>query len=235
MTISLEHVRSHETDAQFTAKIVAVELSSGRDRNIYFAPQDALALKACCGNGERLFADLSALNPAQLTALLQGLREEYNVCTVNAVSYDVYMAEGTFQNTGIVFALIAGIMLVVSLLLIANMLSVMISDKRHEIGILRANGMGAKTICRIYLVKVLLIGVIAFVLVTAFAFFAAWFLNFGMTFGAAVDPLHAVQWLAYEWPTALISLGLSVLLLVLIALIPLRKINRLAPVDAIRA
>ncbi len=137
VTISLEHVRSHETDAQFTAKIVAVELSSGRDRNIYFAPQDALALKACCGNGERLFADLSALNPAQLTALLQGLREEYNVCTVNAVSYDVYMAEGTFQNTGIVFALIAGIMLVVSLLLIANMLSVMISDKRHEIGILR--------------------------------------------------------------------------------------------------
>lgn len=233
VTLSLEHVRSHETDAQYTAKIVAVELSGGRDRNIYCAPEDALALKACCGNGDRLFADLSALNPAQLTALLQGLREEYNVCTVNAVSYSVYMEEGTFQNTGIVFAMIAGIMLVVSLLLIANMLSVMIADKRREIGILRANGMGAKTICRIYLVKVLLIGVIAFALVTAFAFLAAWVLNFGMTFGAAVDPLHAVRWLAYEWPTALISLGLSVLLPVLIALIPLRKINRLAPVDAI--
>lgn len=235
VTISLEHVRSRETDAQFTAKIVAVELNSKRYQTIYCAPQDAFALKACCGNGERLFADLSALNPAQLTALLQGLREKYNVCTVNAVSYDVYMAEGTFQNTGIVFALIAGIMLVVSLLLIANMLSVMISDKRREIGILRANGMGAKTICRIYLVKVLLIGVFTFVLVTAFAFFAAWFLNFGMTFNAAVDPLHAVRWLAYEWPTAFISFVLSVLLPVLIALIPLRKINRLAPVDAIRA
>ena len=234
VTLSLEHVRSGETDAQFTAKIVAVELNSRRDPIIYCAEQDALALKACCGNGERLFADLSKLNAAQLTALLQELREEYNVCTVNAVSYDVYMSEGTFQNTGIVFALIAGIMLVVSLLLIANMLSVMIADKRREIGILRANGMSARTICRIYLVKVLLIGVIAFVLVTAFAFFAAWFLNFGMTFGAAVDPLHAVQWLAYEWPTALISLGLALLLPILIALIPLRRINRLAPVDAIR-
>ncbi len=235
VTISLEHVRSHETDAQFTAKIVAVELSDGRDRNIYCAPQDALVLKACCGNGERLFADFSALNAAQLTALLQGLREEYNVCTVNAISYNVYMEEGTFQNTGIVFAMIAGIMLVISLLLIANMLSVTIADKRREIGILRANGMGAKTICRIYLVKVLPIGVIAFAFVTAFAFLAAWFLNFGMTFGAAVDPLHAIRWLAYEWPTALISLGLSVLLPVLIALIPLRRINRLAPVEAIRA
>ncbi len=235
ITLSLEHVRSRKTDAEYTAQIIAVELKSGRDRNIiYCDPQDAVALKACCSGGERLFADLSALNSDQLTALLQGLREEYNVCTVNAISYGVYMEEDTFQKTGIVFALIAGIMLVISLLLIANMLSVMITDKRRAIGILRANGMRAKTISRIYLVKVILIGIIAFAFVTVFAFLAAWFLNFGMTFGTAIDPLHAVRWLAYECPTALISLGLSVFIPVLVALIPLRKINRLTPVDAIR-
>ena len=164
VTLSLEHVRSGETDAQFTAKIVAVELNSRRDPIIYCAEQDALALKACCGNGERLFADLSKLNAAQLTALLQELREEYNVCTVNAVSYDVYMSEGTFQNTGIVFALIAGIMLVVSLLLIANMLSVMIADKRREIGILRALGGGKADAVKVCLAESGMIAILDLVL-----------------------------------------------------------------------
>lgn len=122
------------------------------------------------------------------------------------------------------------LMLVVLILLVINLISFSIVDRRKEIGVLTALGTSNRDITKIFLLETLIISVVTLVISLVGAAVTAYFLSriYFSSFVAHI-PLLRVDVL-----TILMALITSVGFLALAALIPLRKIGKLNPVDAIR-
>ena len=130
----------------------------------------------------------------------------------------------------IIFALIAAVLLVITILMIINVISYSILNQKREIGILRAMGIQAGDVVKIYLIKILILALITLVLATALIFGAV-----AVTNQLMCDiTLEGILWLRYDVWTFLFSLIACIGIPVLAALIPLRKIIKMKPVDAIK-
>lgn len=139
-----------------------------------------------------------------------------------------------FDNFISTFVVIVGviclIMLIVLILLVINLISFSITARKREIGILSALGTSNRDITRIFIFETLVIAAISFVftliLTVCFGVFANnWYCS------NYVQPLHFFRVDAFVVLTiAIATFGL----LLLAAWIPIRKIRKLKPIDAIR-
>lgn len=168
----------------------------------------------------------------------------YDVGTVEARSItgqsttEVDIAEMTYEFEiiitllSIVFSVVGAILLIVLVLLVINLISFSIANRKKEVGILSALGASNADITSIFLLETLIISAISFVLILALVFVFAFVFN--SVFSKAYLLNFVYPFLRVDWLSITILIALCFGFVMLAALIPIRKIIRLKPIDAIR-
>ena len=132
------------------------------------------------------------------------------------------------------FVLITGVLCAASalilLLLVINLISFSIAARKKEIGILSALGTPTRDVTRIFVFETLVIGAVTFVLTLILAVVFA--LVFNTVYCGAFE--YTLPLFKVDIFTLLTLVAASFGLLLLAALIPIRKISKLKPIDAIR-
>ncbi len=138
------------------------------------------------------------------------------------VNYFLENAEPIFLWVGVVMA-------VFSMLLLFNFISVSISNKKKEIGILRAVGARSADVFKIFFSESAIIGAICFVLAMVASFVISGVLNntvAGML-GASIFVFGPLSWL--------VMLGIALLTSFIATFLPVYAIAKKRPVESIRA
>lgn len=146
------------------------------------------------------------------------------------ISDDIYSFEKRLVQITIFVGGIGVLMLTILILLVINLISFSIVDRTREIGVLTALGTSNRDLIKIFLIQTLLISVVTFVLSLVGAAYVAHYLNadFLSLF------VNYFSLLRLDVLSVAVAFVASVGFLTLAALIPLRKIGKLNPVDAIR-
>lgn len=146
-----------------------------------------------------------------------------NYCSISSVSNTVSLLSGIFLITGICCA-------VFSALLLFNFISVSISDKKREIGILRAVGAKSSDVLKIFLSEsmiIVLICALVSTLATAITC-AAVNSNISASIGITFSPF------AFGILSVLMIFGIAVVTAVISTVLPVYFFSRKKPVDTIR-
>ena len=156
----------------------------------------------------------------------------------DVVSYD--MTNLIYQTTSqmadlifglkILFWLAGGLFGLFASLMLFNFITVSISSKNKEIGILRAVGARKNDVFKIFITEALIITLICFVISAVLSGFTCSFIN---TF--TLENALGIKLLDYTAINVLLLLGISFIISMLATFIPVTKIANKSPVDSIRA
>lgn len=150
----------------------------------------------------------------------------------DVVNY-VFAMEELLTIVGIAFICICAILTVILILLVINMISFSIANRKKEIGILSALGTSNKDITKIFLLETLFISVITFVV----AFVCDILISnlFNLVICKNIYSLgEVIPFFQFSMLTLAILIVSCFGLLLFAAWIPIRKIAKLKPIDAIR-
>lgn len=176
---------------------------------------------------EKLIVGLASVK--DLHGFLKDLRtQSVSVYVVNSNFF--YGFEETANQFGLVFIVLSCIMSLILLLFVINLISVSILNQRKEIGILRALGARSSDVFKIYIFQSLLIGAVACVVSFGLSFLMAWVFNTSFTSGYMLF----LNLLFVNWLTVLIIFTASFVIMGIATVIPLRKIVKMRPIDAIK-
>lgn len=184
-----------------------------------------------------------------ISSFVTTLRNDYqgyveNAGCVKATSHtgqseqNVYLADMAYEFEqiikllSIVFLAIAVILLIVLVLLVINLISFSIASRKKEVGILSALGSSNRDITSIFLLETLIISAISFVILLALTFIFEWVFNSILSGAYLLNMVF--PFLRVDVVTIAVLVGAAFGLLLLAALIPIRKIIKLKPIDAIR-
>ena len=169
-----------------------------------------------------------------LSAVVYGSKAEnteddsfYSLYSGITVSLErVNMMIGTFEQ---IFLWVGLVMALFSMLLLFNFISVSITYKKKEIGILRAVGARSADVFKIFFSESAIIAAICFVLAMVASFVTCGILNNTVAgaLGAAIFVFGPLSWL--------IMLGIAVVTSVIATFLPVYGIAKRRPVESIRA
>lgn len=129
-----------------------------------------------------------------------------------------------------ILAVFSGVLLIILFFMVANLISFGILKRKKEIGTLSALGMENRDISKIFLLETVIVSSITFVVDAILIIIASNAFNRAfLTFNDCVIP-----YLRPNIITFIALLGFSFLPLLLATLLPLKKVFKLKPVDAIR-
>lgn len=140
------------------------------------------------------------------------------------------MVDSVFKTLKSVFLYVGIVLAVFSTLLIFNFISMSISNKKKEIGILRAVGARGIDVFKIFFSESIVIVFICFILSIFASNVLCNILNSKMATGLA-----DVRLLVFGWKSVVIILGISILVSFLSTFIPVYKFAKKKPVESIRA
>lgn len=178
-----------------------------------------------------------------LSRFLTTLNNKYNV-TIGSVG-EVYYEDGinsrgvaveaywfvdTANRAVMIFSIVGLLLLVVLILLVINLISFSISARRKEIGILSALGTSKSDIIKIFIFEALFISIVSFVVTLLCAIPIVNPINHSF-YNYLVD---TIPFLRVSVLTVAVVTFATFGLLLLAAWIPIRKLAKLKPVDAIR-
>ena len=143
----------------------------------------------------------------------------------------VYDFESDISLFKIIFLTIATVLSLILLLLVMNLISFSIMNRKKEIGILSAMGATNRDLTKIFLIETFLISAVTFVFNMVAIFVAS--AVFNKYFSSPIATLTA-PFLRIDIFTFITLIVASFGLLLLAALIPIRKIIKLKPIDAIK-
>lgn len=162
--------------------------------------------------------------------LLNNLRDKYNIVTDFEYSQPIYDNEQTQRNLGYTFLVFGIIMAILTILIMISLISFSIVRQTKEIGILRAMGAKIKDVMRIYLFESFFVSLVVFI--------------FGLILTIVGITLNNIMFSSINLPntTILIFSPLtlatlfisSIVFINLATLIPLKKVAKLKPIDAIK-
>ena len=170
---------------------------------------------------------------SNLYRALKTLREDYNVGvdTVNVI--DFYGEESANKRGAQSMSIIATTSAILCMILIIGMVSFDVISRKKEIGIFKALGCKSADIMLVFLIEVLLIGMISAVLSVVGLNIFVYFLNAELNKNYGIIK-SGVTFLAVDWLSYLIIFGASFVLTWIVSYLPLIKISRMKPVDAIK-
>ncbi len=140
---------------------------------------------------------------------------------VQMISTMIVVLTKAFLYVGIVLA-------VFSALLFYNFISVSINNKKREIGILRAVGAKRSDVFKIFYSEAFIIGIINFILSTIITFVVSYLVNKNVSKTLNFNVMNPNAYIV------LILLGVSALVSIVSALLPVIKIANKKPIDAIQ-
>lgn len=142
----------------------------------------------------------------------------------------VYDFESDISLFKIIFLTIATVLSLILLLLVMNLISFSIMNRKKEIGILSAMGATNRDLTKIFLIETFLISAVTFVFNVVAIFVASAIFNKYFS-----SPINTVaSFLRVDIFTFITLIAASFGLLLVAALIPIRKIIKLKPIDAIK-
>lgn len=190
-----------------------------------------------------LYNDTSGLymrmqGAAQTEQILRTLRTDFSMGVGNDFSEEApfdfgfyfYMQEGSFAEMRRGFLLIAAASFAIAMLLLIALISFGISSRKKEIGILKALGCGNGDIRKIYVFEAFLIGMFTLLLSLPAVYFSVRWINNDM----CGNGLTGITYIMADTVSWLLAAGVSVVAVLLFAYIPLCRISRMKPADAIR-
>ena len=186
-------------------------------------------------DGDYSFAVSSALpeNQKKLMKVLQGIidmnSESYNYTIKNEVSYTLDSIGSLVETLSQVLLYVGIGFAVFSSLMLMNFISTSISYKKREIGILRAIGARSKDVFGIFFNESLLIAMINCLLACATSFAAVTIINNVLRnqYGLLITIM------SFGLRQILLLVGISVLVAFVSSIIPVMKISKKKPIDAI--
>ena len=145
------------------------------------------------------------------------------------LSDSVSQATDMLQSLQTIFMWVGIVMAVFSMLLLFNFISVSITNKKKEIGILRAVGARSADVFKIFFSESAIISGICFVLAMIATFVTCFFLNqtFMDMIGASILVFGPISWL--------ILFGIAAVTSFIATFLPVLSIARKKPVESIRA
>ena len=205
-------------------------LSSNDFRNLYFKTcRQFLVSTSSVKNIQRF---VTTLNNHHHTEVIRAgvvhykdeLKNDSDCCWVTE-EFETYIE---FFTT--IVTLISAVMTVLLILFVANLISLSIIGRKKEIGILSALGTSNKDIAKIFIIETMVIAVITFVMV----FIASFVFAAVMNNHYSSDYMLVLQFFNVDLLTVGTLIVSSIGLMLLGALLPLIKIAKLKPIDAIR-
>ncbi len=134
----------------------------------------------------------------------------------------------SINNMKPIFLIIGAVFAVFSALMLLNFISVSISAKRKDIGILRAVGARGVDVFKIFFAEAFIIALICFVLASVGAFFTCGLLNNTLT------TLTSIKLLNFQVIDAMFILAISLFVCILATFLPVYFEARKSPVESIR-
>ena len=135
----------------------------------------------------------------------------------------------------IVLIVIAGVIVVISAINIAHNFFMQVSDRRREIGVLRAVGATRGDVMAIVLGEAAVIGLVSGLLGCLLAFMGGLTIDWASHRYVADFPFKPTTWFNFEWWVLLAGTGLATMFSVLGGLLPAYKASRLEPAAALAA
>ncbi len=171
------------------------------------------------------------LNRASQTAfMLNAGGENYVMAMENAIYRSAYEVAETIYSLKPAFYIAGAIFGVFSILMLFNFISVTVTSKKREIGILRAVGARRKDVFKIFIVEALIITVSCFVISTALSFIACSVIN-----RFTSSNVFGLSALDFGLINILILLVVSIAVAFVATVLPVSKASKKAPVDSIRS
>ncbi len=157
--------------------------------------------------------------------------EEYPMYTIKNSSYRTILETSYFVTDLTPIAFYTGLFFAIfSAVLLFNFISISISYKQKEIGILRAIGARSIDIFKIFFYETLIIGLINFVLSSITLVIAVYFINEYLKSGIGLELTVFILSIRQF----ILLLTLSILVSFISSFIPVNKISRKKPIDSIR-
>lgn len=169
-----------------------------------------------------------------LRTLLQGENvinadNDLTFVVYSVISAQLSMVNGLIETLWQIFLYVGIVMAVFAMLLLFNFISVSISYKKKEIGILRAVGARSADVFKIFYSESIIITAICFVLAIIACFVTCGLLNNTVTgaIGASIFVFGPLSWL--------VMLGIAVVTSFIATFLPVYSIAKRKPVESIRA
>ena len=164
-----------------------------------------------------------------LERMLDGLRDRFSMKSCDSFMYSIYIFESVAVELARVFLILLLISLLTSMLLLINLISFGVAARKKEIGILKALGTGNAQLKKTFIIETLLIGAAALILGL---FGTRWFMIFANS--EAMMGEGGLVWFVMTPLTYLLMVAQTFLVMPVLAMIPLRRITGMNPVDAIK-
>ena len=133
----------------------------------------------------------------------------------------------------LIIGLISAILTLVLLALATNLIALSITGRKRDIGILSALGTSNKDIAKIFVIETLVIATITFIVVLIASFICGAVFNHHFAYSyVKID--HLMSFFNVDLPTVGILIAATFGLHLLATMLPLSKISKLKPIDAIR-
>lgn len=148
----------------------------------------------------------------------------------NPITNGIEQANNLIDNLQKAFMIIGIVLAVFSALLLCNFISVSISHKKKEIGILRAVGARSLDVFKIFFSESFVISLICIILSTIGSFFACGALN-----GEVASMLSGVSVFVFGAVSFLLLVGVALVTAIVATFLPVWNAAKKKPVDSIRA
>ncbi|MDX9807035.1 MAG: ABC transporter ATP-binding protein/permease [Acholeplasma sp.] len=162
--------------------------------------------------------------------LLNELRKDNNVAVNHFYSIPIYDNEQFQRNLGTTFLIFGIISGIVTVLVTMNFIHYSIVDQKHEIGILRSLGSRVLDVMKIYLFETFMVSILIFLSTTLILFLLVFYNNFSMSKTSYPN----MTYLLVEPISIGVAFLASIVLVNVFTILPISKIGRMKPIDAIR-
>lgn len=171
-------------------------------------------------------------NYENLKKVLDVMRDDFGI-GVSGSHIGFYGEENANMRGATSMGIIAAVASVLCIVLMIGMMSFSIISRKKEIGIFKALGCKNSDIKLIFLLEVLLIGLVAAILAVVVTNLFVSFVNAGLI-SNQFPITGGITFIVMDWLSYLIILGASFVMTWLVSYLPLIKISRMKPVDAIK-
>ena len=129
-----------------------------------------------------------------------------------------------------IFLGLSAVFVVIAILTTINVITLSINSRKQEIGILRAIGTKKQDIERMFIFENIITSVVSFIVSMVLVYLGTFIVNAMFTQNSISNTVFLMTNI-YCW---LISFGISFVLSLVACIIPLKHINKLNPIDAIK-
>lgn len=164
------------------------------------------------------------------SSIIKDSRSNYNIGLKSVQSEAIYNIEHISNMISFIFLGISIVFIIIAILTTINVITLSINSRKKEIGILRAIGTKKKDIEKMFIFENIIISFVSFIMSILLVYLGTSLINIILAHSTISNTIFLIT-NVYCW---LINFGISFILSLVACIIPLKHINKLKPIDAIK-